>query len=288
MKSTLLLTVAITSVGLLSFQRFNSWEIEKYFNKNGHKNASGSPTGKTGAPGEQNCTGCHGGTALDGSNENVLTVLNGLNPVTTYIPGQTYTIALTMSSNPAKKGFQATVLDANGNMAGTFNAGTNTQISGTSRKYANHTSTSNTNATQLWGWTWVAPTINAEEVTFYVATNKTNANGTTSGDQIFLSQHVIGSSAGINENNSEKNQFVASYQNDLNQLLIRFNTLSSEKMHLNIRDLNGKLVMSQDLGDCVVGQNKELVALPAHMASGTYIVHFFLNNKVMSAKIQVI
>ena len=94
MKSTLLLTVAITSVGLLSFQRFNSWEIEKYFNKNGHKNASGSPTGKTGAPGEQNCTGCHGGTALDGSNENVLTVLNGLNPVTTYIPGQTYTIAL--------------------------------------------------------------------------------------------------------------------------------------------------------------------------------------------------
>jgi hypothetical protein len=287
MKSTLLLTIAFTSVGLLSFQRFNSWEIEKYFQKNGHRNAAGAPTGKTGAPGEQNCTGCHGGAALDGSTENILTVLNGATPVTSYVPGQTYTIALSMSSAPAKKGFQATALDANGNMAGTFTAGTNTQISGTTRKYANHTSASNTNATQLWGWTWIAPTINANEVTFYVATNKTNANGTATGDQIFLSQHVVGSSAGIDESSSDKHQFVASYQHDLKQLLIRFNTLSSEKMHLTIRDLSGKLVLNQDLGDCVVGQNKELVSLPSHIASGTYIVHFLLNNTAMSAKIQV-
>lgn len=287
MKSTFLFTLALASVSLLSFQRYNSWQIEKYFNKNGHKNASGSPTGRTGAPGEQNCTGCHGGTALDGSTENVLTILDGITPVTSYVPGQSYTVSLSMNSDPAKKGFQATALDANGNMAGTFTAGTNTQISGTSRKYANHTSTSNTSATQLWGWTWVAPTISTNEVTFYVATNKTNANGTTSGDQIFLSQHVLGSSAGINESSSEKYQFVASYQHDLNQLLIRFNSLYSDNMHLTISDVSGKMIMNQDLGNCVVGQNKELVSLPSHISSGTYIVHFFLNNKAMSAKIQV-
>jgi hypothetical protein len=288
MKTALLLTGAITSLCFLSFQHHDSWEIEKYFQKNGHKNASGSPTGRTGAPGEQNCTGCHGGTAQDGSTENILTVLNGLTQVSDYAPGQSYTVALSMSSSPAKKGFQATALDMNGNMAGTFTAGSNTVISGTSRKYANHTSTSNTSATMLWGWTWIAPATDAGDITFYVATNKTNANGTTSGDQIFLSQHMIGSSAGLSENVQEKYQFVASYQADLKKVLLRFNTLSSEKMHLNIRDLNGKIVMSQDLGDCVVGQNKEFIALPTHLAPGMYVVHFFLNNKAMSAKIQVI
>ena len=36
-------------------------------------NSGGVGPGRTGAPGETSCTGCHAGTAQDGANENVLT-----------------------------------------------------------------------------------------------------------------------------------------------------------------------------------------------------------------------
>ena len=121
-------------------------------------NSGGSPGGKTGAPGEGNCTGCHAGSTLDGTSENVLIVTSGGNVVTDYIPGATHQVSLTMSSNPPKKGFQAIVLDSNNDMMGDFNAGSGTSISSQgSKKYANHTSSSNTNATTTWTWDWIAP-----------------------------------------------------------------------------------------------------------------------------------
>ena len=108
-------------------------------------NSGGAAAGKTGAPGEQNCTACHSGTAQDGANENLLTILNGTTPVTQYTPGQQYTVTLSMASNPTKKGFQATALTSSNVMAGAFTGQSgNTSISGTSKKYANHTASSNT------------------------------------------------------------------------------------------------------------------------------------------------
>ena len=138
---------AVLSV-LISLQHVNNGSIESY-----HKapvNAGGSGAGRTGAPGEQNCTACHAGTAQNGVNENILTLLDGTNPVTTYTPGQQYTVALVMSSNPAKRGFQATALTSANTMAGTFTAQAgNTSVNGTTKKYANHTSSSNTSSTLM-------------------------------------------------------------------------------------------------------------------------------------------
>ncbi|MFM7667690.1 MAG: choice-of-anchor V domain-containing protein, partial [Bacteroidota bacterium] len=95
-------------------------------------NSGGAAAGRTGAPGEQNCTACHAGTAQDGANENVLTLLDGSTPVTTYSPGQQYTVALQMTSDPVKKGFQATALTSTTAMAGTFTGQSgNTNINGT-------------------------------------------------------------------------------------------------------------------------------------------------------------
>ena len=75
---------AIIFAGFLSFQKSGNYKIEKYFSKNGHLNASGSPIGRTGATGEQNCTGCHAGTAQSGATENNLVLINNFTPVTTY------------------------------------------------------------------------------------------------------------------------------------------------------------------------------------------------------------
>lgn len=156
-------------------------------------NGGGAAPGMTGAPNESNCTQCHSGSVQNGDTENILTILSGGTPVNTYMPGQQYTVNLLMSSNPVKRGFQATALTATNTMAGGFTGQPgNTSINGGAKKYANHTSGSNTSVNApSWTWTWTAPASGAGPVTFYVATNKTNNNGNDNGDMIYLSQHVI-------------------------------------------------------------------------------------------------
>ena len=279
---------AVVFVGALSFQRTGNFTVEKYLAKNGHKlNANGSGPGKSGAPGEQNCTSCHSGTALSGSSENVLLLLNGVTPTTTYVPGASYSVALSMSSNPAKKGFQATALSASNAMAGSFVASANTQINGSVKKYANHTGTSNTNSTMVWGWTWNAPTTDVGDVTFYVATNKANNDGGNSGDAIYLSQHVISSTLGVQEEENVAANFSAGYSSSTNSLALNFTTLSAGEMNLNLVDLNGKSVFTYNMGNAVIGENKEKITLPSDLKNGIYIVHFFVNNKAMSSKVMI-
>ena len=78
---------AFIFAGFLSFQKSGNFKIEKYLSKNGHLNASGSPIGRTGAPGEQNCTGCHSGSTQSGATENTLVLINNFTTVTAYLPG---------------------------------------------------------------------------------------------------------------------------------------------------------------------------------------------------------
>lgn len=292
MKKNYILSIsAVVLFGALSFNRSGNYQIEKFFAKNGHKlNAGGAGSGVTGAPGEGNCTNCHSGTTLAGTTENVLTVIDPmtLTTVTTYIPSKTYSVALTMSSIPSKKGFQATALDPSNAMAGTFAAGTNTSISGTLKKYANHTSTSNTNTTTAWLWSWTAPATDVGNVKFYVATNKANDNNNQTGDQIYLSQHTLTpAGAGIGDDENTAANFKVGYSSDNNTLNFNYNSLVSGETSINIVDLNGRSVFASNLGNAVVGKNVESFKLPAEFKNGMYIANFFVNNNAMSAKFMV-
>ena len=92
-------------------------------------NANGPSGGQSGAPGEQNCTSCHSGATQNGSAENLLILTNDIGMgMTQYTPGATYTVNLSMASNPSKKGFQVTALNGANAMAGNFIAGANTQM----------------------------------------------------------------------------------------------------------------------------------------------------------------
>ncbi len=197
---------------LMSGFVYNSLDSSQHGFVQSPKNSGGASPGMTGAPNESNCTQCHSGSVENGDTENILTILNGPTPVNTYTPGQQYNVNLIMASNPAKKGFQATALTASNNMAGGFTgqAG-NTSINGGVKKYANHTSLSNTSATApLWTWTWTAPAAGSGPITFYVATNKTNNNGNNNGDVIYLSQHVIQeeSNSNVSEGTEQSIQLV--------------------------------------------------------------------------------
>jgi len=280
--------IALTS-GMLSFKTIDLSGFQA-----APTDANGPAGGKTGAPGEQNCTSCHSGATQNGASENLLIINNDLGfGITQYTPGATYTVNLSMASNPAKKGFQVTALNGANAMAGNFVAGANTQlktatISGGQRKYATHKNTSNTSATQTWNWTWQAPAVSEGPVTFYVATNKANNNNNDNGDVIYLSQHVfLNDDASVEEVAVDNHHFSVGYAPEKEEVVISFSTLSIEPTSFNLVDLQGKSVWSKRLENSTVGQNKQWVSVPKYLPNGMYVVHFFIGNKSFSAPISV-
>ena len=225
-------------------------------------NANVPSGGQSGAPGEQNCTSCHSGATQNGSAENLLILTNDIGMgMTQYTPGATYTVNLSMASNPAKKGFQVTALNPANEMAGNFVPGGNTQIktatiSGGQRKYATHKNTSNTATTQVWSWTWEAPATEQGPVTFYVATNKANNNNNDNGDLIYLSQHVFLNDDASLDDSVKENNFNVGYSAEKDAVLISYATLSILPTSLNLVNLEGKSVFSKKLGATEVGNNQ--------------------------------
>lgn len=281
------------AIGIVAFQSDSKMETSKFSMSEAHFQNNGGQPALTGAPGEQNCTACHSGSTLNGNSENQLTVLNSqFQPVTMYTPGTTYTVSLSMTSAPAKKGFSATILDGSnaraGSLIGSGIGGTQDFQNGPgTRDYVSHMASSNTSSTTLWAWNWTAPATNVGDVTFYVATNSANGNNTTTGDMIYLSQHVLGSIAGINDQTIESNPFAAGYSADGNKVVMDFSSLTAGEMHFTLVDMNGKTVFNQSLSKAIIGTNKQSVSLPQEIKNGMYVVHMFVGNNSMSANIMV-
>lgn len=287
-KNYILGITAIASIAFLSFQVTNTGVVESF--KKSHMFSAGAQSLLTGAPGENNCTFCHSGQTQDGSTENTFIVLDGATPVSNYTPGQSYSVSVQLASDPDKKGFSATVLDGSDNAAGTFvgsGMGGTQNFTDGGREYATHTSSSNMIANSIFSWTWNAPATDVGAVTFYVASNVTNNDGSTLGDVIYLSQHIMGSTASISEEAAVEANFTAGYASNGNKLIIVFNSLTVGNMYLNLVDMNGSSVFTSDFGDSQIGENAESVVLPSGLESGVYLVHFFVGNKAMSSKIMI-
>lgn len=281
----------IVSIGFFAFQNTTEMEEVHLANFKMHKQLNGGQAGLTGAPGEDNCTQCHVGSVLDGSSEIVFVALNSsFVTVTSYNPGQVYTISVDLSSDPTRKGFSATALDGSNNMAGSF---TGSSIGGTQdfssggRDYVSHTGSSNTDQTQTWAWTWTAPATNVGDVTFYIAANVANDNGAVTGDMIYLTERVLGSVASVDEQEQATASFTAGYSPEGNKVVMDFTSLTSGDMFFNLVDMNGKSVYSKTLSKSLIGTNKQIVALPDYVKNGMYAATLFIGNKPMSANILV-
>ena len=153
--------------------------------------ASGANQGNTGAPGDNSrtCVNCH-------NNSNIqvdlnISLLNASGQeVTSYVPGQTYTVRVQIDSTggPAALawGFQMVCLEApldvNGeDLENWVDMGPNNYkiANARGRQYAEHNGPSSSN---IFDVTWVAPERNTGPVSFYAAGNGVNFNGGTSGD----------------------------------------------------------------------------------------------------------
>lgn len=229
------------------------------------KDRTGSPVGLT-----TRCNGCHTGSSASFTVGISLRLKDlGGNIVTSYIPGDTYTFEVEVTSSGAPVyGFQAvSLLSATNANAGTLNAGSsNTKIVTLSgRRYADHTAPS---ATGLFSMTWVAPAAGSGTVKFYSSGIGANNNGnddagdkTTSASSLTVTEQT-GSSMNENES-STLTVFPNPTQNELTVF-----TPYSGNAQFKVFGLDGKLVLQNTQPLSSTGSKIDISSLE----SGTYLL----------------
>jgi len=258
------------------------------FHKEKALNSGGAPSGRTGAPGETNCTACHNtGSTQDGNSVNELTLNGG---GTDYTAGAIESMTLTLTDNAAKNGFQLVALHSNDEMAGTFTITDNTNTKFVASSFLNRdyvTHTSNGTSLNTWTFDWETP-IEGGDVTFYVATNKTNASGTDAGDIIYLSQHTFTAPdvAGLNKE-VIKERFDVLYSSQKNAIIADFEINEPSNISFNVVGMDGKSIYFENVDHFVPGAYSETLKLPNEIRSGIYITTIFVDNKPLSKKVYV-
>jgi hypothetical protein len=143
----------------------------------GNQDRSGSPVSSG------QCSNCHSGGSFN-AQASITVRDGGGNAVTSYIPGNSYTIELVISGSGANGyGSQLSVLDASNNNAGTFGSAitSNTQVSTLfGRSLLEHSGIS---ASGVFQANWTAPSAGTGTITLYANGIAVNGNGGTSGDQ---------------------------------------------------------------------------------------------------------
>ncbi len=281
MKKSLLLLIPAAGLVGLSFFNMKS-TITKYHadGVTGVLNSVNPPAARTGAPGEANCTACHSGATMSAEGVVDFTLSGG--PM--YIPGTSYPITISTVGG-GKNGFELTILDADGNQAGTFSAGANTSVtSAGGRQYIRHSASVGITS---WTFDWTAPATESGELTAYYSFNKSNANGSTSGDEIFLGNTTVPSEfSGIAENpvDDAYNVFFNSNTRELN---LAYSIFDNRRVVLNVQDLSGRLVQYFDLGQQAAGNYTEKLMVDQAENAGVYIVSLFVDNKVYNRKLML-
>ena len=155
-------------------------------------NASNPPASKTGAPNENTCIQCHGGTAGTGSTSMIF----GANE-TQYVPGQTYTIQVNVTdATKLRFGYEITALAGGvGASVGTFTVTNINQtrllsgtVTGFSRTYVSHRSAS---SVQNWSFDWTAPPTDIGPITFFLSGVAANNNNNDNGDKVYATSFTI-------------------------------------------------------------------------------------------------
>lgn len=286
-KNYIYISLLAASGLLVSFSGKESVQKVKNFSKNYHTvlNQAGSPGGRTGAPGDGTCTQCHSGTVQSGSGFNLVTLLDGGNPVTEYEPNTTYEVTVSMATANAKNGFEIVALNPSNTMAGTFaiTDATNTKTITSGGKTRVTHKLAGTTATS-WSFNWTSPATNVGTVTFYMATNQTNSSGSDAGDVIRTSQHPFGSQASLDDVSSKVETSIG-YQASTNSLNIQLNSKVDGSVFVNVVDLNGKSVFTENVGKISAGESSLAVRLNNELNSGIYMINVSVDNNMTMKKV---
>jgi hypothetical protein len=223
--------------------------------------STGPPDGFAGEPPQSNsCTACHGSSVGDGS-----LALIGV-PAGGYNPGATYTLTVRLADpGQSRWGFELVALTNALTQAGTITVtdDVHTQLSDNpdlDPDYLKHTSDGTypgTPGPTGWSFDWQAPTT-GEPLTFYVAGNAANNNGSPSGDVIYLRQVPVASTTGVTPETVPAVMFVgSSFPNPApagTAASVRFALEQPSHVVLRVVDAGGRFIaepMSTELGSGV-------------------------------------
>lgn len=239
---------------------------------------AGNRTGSAGST--ANCTtgGCH--SANTANTKPTVVVLSGATPVTKYLPGATYTIAVGGTNSTAalpKFGFQLSAVKVSNTsqQAGTFSgvpSGVAIRNSGGLQLVEHSSPLSGTGTGNTWAYatsfSWTAPAVGTGQVEFFLTLNAVNGNNSTSGDQPNNITATINEiPAGIEEIQGAIN--VAAYPNPAtDRVNIKMSDVANGTYGLTVFDLNGKKIVTESLD--VTGGNFETALNAQTWAAGLY------------------
>ncbi|MBA3971489.1 MAG: T9SS type A sorting domain-containing protein [Bacteroidetes bacterium] len=239
-------------------------------------NVAGAPIGKTGSPGDaSNCTGCHAGTASAGGS------ITSDVPASGYIPGTTYTITASITvSGLSRFGFEVSPQSATGLQKGSLvvTNSTETKLVGSTAKYITH-KTAGTSGVgfKTWSFNWTAPVSGSGNAIMYGAFMASNANGTNTGDQVFLSNLLI---------QEDLTASIASYASEIGMVI--YPNPAQEKLYvktidayenigtLEIIDISGRIIKTINYEKLSQGKSIDITDLPG----GVYVLRIHSDNGI--------
>lgn len=227
----------------------------------------GQPGQFAGSPGDgnANCTSCH----APGANFGGTPVLMGV--PASYVPGQTYNLTLAINgSSRSKFGFNITAERAAGNAkVGAWTAGTGTQMRADG---AGLTHTSAGTSSSSWNFTWVAPTTNQGNVTFYYSTIQANNAGGNNGDQ-WVGGNTMSTLGVANLELAQFKMYPTQVDNDL---FIELE--NADNAQLNVYSLSGALVTTASI-------NREDKISLTDLTSGMYLVKITVDGNTQTQRV---
>lgn len=264
-------------------------------------NSSGAPADVTGAPQDNYTTcaasGCHSDFKLNDTSKGksiAVQLLDTINAVTSYTPGQKYKLVVTLKKpSCSKMGFEATAFKGTKSThAGTFSVGNynDVQLNFFDNNYATHTfggSVDNMAGIGKFYVYWTAPAKGTGTVNIYTAGNLADGNGGVSGDYIMTNKLAISESAtGIDEAR-EQIQDLHIFPNPMHeQINLTYSLKEAGNVGMEITDMNGKQLQRLYYGIQTVGEhtfNAKLDELPA----GIYFLRLSIGNSSLYEKIMI-
>ncbi|MDX2001931.1 MAG: T9SS type A sorting domain-containing protein [Chitinophagales bacterium] len=159
------------------------------------------PAGYTGAPNEGTCAnvGCHAGNPISNSPFMGINLVNIYAPVGGTLPNPllydtstTYNMYVNISASSAKRSFQITAVDGNGNGVGTFilsSTSTTAITNGSNGKQ--YLSPDTASSASAWAFRWKSPSTFVGPITFFAAAVASNNDGTVQNDIVYLDSLIF-------------------------------------------------------------------------------------------------
>ncbi len=257
--------------------------------------------GNTGAPGDETnsngsaktCQSCHNTSSSIQVTIDIEVKDDAGNPVTEYLPEQTYDVKVTVNSvgtaTPSGYGFQLLCLKAPLNVLGdNWNAysspSSNVRIavaSSNGRQYAEHKGPSATNEFMV---KWTAPEAGTGTITLYSCGNGVNLNDSSGGDHAACNQLQLTEGETIATNDLSENVSLNIFPNPVDAVLnLEIDSEVSGSFEVRIYNLFGQLVKAEQL-ELIVGENKKYLNV-SDLSDGSYWLQVTDGEKMMSRKI---